>query len=248
MTSLKSTLASGQEFFFKMNEAAVQKAIQDSVKEIVHEIAHDVLETSQKLVPVDTGVLKKTGHVDGPYVFKNYVYEDVLYDAGYAAYVEYGRRSSGEVRKKAKQQLGEAIYGKRKDQKWYAKARSVFRQQLVASGYKGDQLKAMMSQWELQHSARIPRIAIDLAGVQNFPPPGAIYQWLIRKGHSPEEAAKLVYPVSKHIVEKGIKARRFLRKSVQQVMMMMRLKYSTDFNKYLKTRMMRGGIMQRGEP
>lgn len=60
------------------------------VKDIhVREIAEDILAESQRLVPVDSGRLKRSGKVvetdDG---------FEVVYDAPYAAYVEHGTINS----------------------------------------------------------------------------------------------------------------------------------------------------------
>lgn len=238
-------MTSGTEFTFKMNEAALKKTVKDTVRQLVQEIAEDILVESQKLVPVDTGALKRTGHVEGPYVFSNYVYEDVIYDAGYAAYVEYGRRSTGQVQEAAVRRMKESIYTP--DAPWFRKTQSAYRKQLVDAGYSKEDIQSMMRQFTNTYGANIPALRIRMSMRQSFPPPGAIYQWLIRKGHSPEEARRLVYPVSKKIVEKGIKARHFLLKAVKKTKALMKIKYMKDFKKFLKIRMKRGGILQRGQ-
>jgi HK97 gp10 family phage protein len=61
----------------------------------VTSVAMRILDTSQELVPVDTGELRESGHID---IQPNgdEVSASVTYDASHAAYVEFGTGQSGE--------------------------------------------------------------------------------------------------------------------------------------------------------
>ena len=63
----------------------VQALVDDVVSQAIAALAERVFDTSQALVPVDTGELKSSGHV-----IVNGKYAAVEYTAGHAVYVEYG--------------------------------------------------------------------------------------------------------------------------------------------------------------
>lgn len=67
----------------------IQAKIEAAVEAGVIEWASRVFETSQELVPVDTGRLKASGHVDVQHVGKQ-VFASVVYDAPYSVFLEYG--------------------------------------------------------------------------------------------------------------------------------------------------------------
>lgn len=67
----------------------VQAKIEAAVQGGVTDWADRVFETSQELVPVDTGELKASGHVEVVQAGKQ-VFASITYDAEHAVYVEYG--------------------------------------------------------------------------------------------------------------------------------------------------------------
>lgn len=72
----------------------IEAKIEEAVKAGVVAWANRVFETSQALVPVDTGELKASGHVEVQQVGKQ-VFASVTYDAEHSVYVEYGTGQRG---------------------------------------------------------------------------------------------------------------------------------------------------------
>lgn len=68
--------------------------IEEAVGAGVVNWANRVFETSQQLVPVDTGELKASGHVDVSQVGKQ-VFASIVYDAEHSVYVEFGTGQRG---------------------------------------------------------------------------------------------------------------------------------------------------------
>lgn len=73
-----------------------------------------------------------------------------------------------------------------------------------------------------------------------FPPPRAIYEWLVRQGHTSEEAAKLTYPVSRKIAVHGIKAHRYLRDALKKVKQEQMIFMKHELRQAIKFRMQVG--------
>ena len=65
-----------------MYDSAI-KSIKDEAHKQLRKLADDILADSQRLVPVDTGKLRDSGHVEDYGIVCS-----VVYDAPYAAYVE----------------------------------------------------------------------------------------------------------------------------------------------------------------
>lgn len=79
-----------QSSFTGLNVPVAQKAFEQAARLSVEQGAHIVLEETEAIVPVDTGELRESGHVEiiessGPKPSAA-----VVFDAGHAAYVEYG--------------------------------------------------------------------------------------------------------------------------------------------------------------
>ena len=72
----------------------IEAKIEDAIQAGVVDWANRVFETSQELVPVDTGELKASGHVEVTQAGKQ-IYAAVVYDADHAVYVEYGTGQRG---------------------------------------------------------------------------------------------------------------------------------------------------------
>lgn len=65
-------------------DAIAALAVSSAVRRGAEEAAEDILRASQTLVPVRTGQLKSSGHIErGEFVA-------VVYDTDYASYVEFG--------------------------------------------------------------------------------------------------------------------------------------------------------------
>ena len=83
-----------QSTFTGLNLAVAQAAFEQAARLSVEQGGEAVLETAESIVPVDTGELRESGHVEllnaGPQPSAA-----VVFDTPYAAYVEYGTGERG---------------------------------------------------------------------------------------------------------------------------------------------------------
>lgn len=71
---------------FNSNMRKISKALSDSASVILYESAYDIYKKSQALVPVDTGLLKSTGHISTPRKAAGAYSMEVGYGGGVTGY------------------------------------------------------------------------------------------------------------------------------------------------------------------
>lgn len=78
----------------RSNGRFISAKIDDAVAQGITDYAQRIFDTSQEFVPVDTGALKASGHVDVVQSGKQ-VFITIAYDAPYSVYVEFGTGRRG---------------------------------------------------------------------------------------------------------------------------------------------------------